>query len=76
MKRFAISHFDGCIKVWNIDDKVIEKMKEAQTWKGDPLLFKHIDIIKPFCLTRDLHYNTCDHVQFYGYQILINLLNL
>jgi len=41
-------------------------VKEAQTWKGDPLLFKHLDIIKPFCLTRDLHYNTCDHVQFYG----------
>lgn len=66
MKSFAVSHFDGCIKVWNIDEEVIKKINEARQWKESSLLFKHLDVRKPFCLTRDLHSNTCDNVQFYG----------
>ena len=66
MKSFAVSHFDGCLKVWNIDEAVIEKINQARKWKGDPQLFKHLDVRKPECLSRDLHCNTCDNVQFYG----------
>ena len=70
MDKFAVSHFDGCIKVWYIDEKVIQKINEARQWKGDPFMFKHLDVRKPHTLTRDLHYNTCDYVQYYGIILL------
>jgi len=66
MEKFAVSHFDGCIKVWYIDENVVQKINEARKWKGDPFMFKHLDVRKPHTLTRDLHYNTCDYVQYYG----------
>ncbi len=66
MDKFAVSHFDGSIKIWSIDEKVIQKINEARDWKGDPFLFKHLDVRKPYSLTRDIHCNTCDFVQYYG----------
>ena len=66
MEKFAVSHFDGSIKIWSIDEKVVQKINEARDWKGDPFLFKHLDVRKPYSLTRDIHCNTCDFVQYYG----------